>query len=40
MTVEHPVTSPDERLIAEADDFAVQFYEIGCDDLNPAHGTS
>ena len=35
MAVEHPVPSPDKRVIAEADDLAVQAYESACDDLEP-----
>ena len=35
MAVEHPLPSPDRRFLAEADDLAVQAYEIACDDLEP-----
>jgi hypothetical protein len=35
MAVEHPLPSPDKRFMAEADDLAVQSYEIACDDLEP-----
>jgi hypothetical protein len=33
--MEDPIASPGSPLIAEADDLAVQFYEIACDDLEP-----
>jgi len=35
MVVEHPLPSPDKRVMAEADDLAVQAYETACDDLEP-----
>jgi hypothetical protein len=35
MVMEDPMTSPGVSLITEADDLAVQFYEIACDDLEP-----
>ena len=35
MAVEHSLPSPDKRFLAEADDLAVQAYEIACDDLEP-----
>ena len=35
MAVEHSLPSPDKRVMAEADDLAVQAYEIACDDLEP-----
>jgi hypothetical protein len=33
--MEYPMALPGAPLIAEADDLAVQFYEIACDDLEP-----
>ena len=35
MALEPPITAPDERLIAEADDLALKFYETACDELEP-----